>query len=234
MVVDYVRVYQKPYGRNDTIAPGRIYNPRVLKTTGNSLAVAWNPVSDNRLVRNYIVRVNGLVAGAPSVPAIYLDNLTPETSYQIQIEAVDFNQNISLPVVLEATTAGYPTINERIEAEDYIAQEGVQFESTTDSGGGFNAGWLNVGDYLEYQINVPAAGNYRLMLRVASKDTSGQLALLSNNVEKTTVDLPITGDWQTWQSVTSSTFSLNEGVQTLRLRVNREGFNLNYFEIQSI
>lgn len=234
MIVDYVRVYQMPYGRNDVTPPGRIYNPRVLKTTGNSLAVAWNPVTDNRLVRNYIVRVNGEVAGAPSVPAIYLDNLTPETTYQIQIEAVDFNLNISNPVILEATTSGYPSVNERIEAEDYIAQEGVQFESTSDVGGGENAGWLNPGDYLEYQINVPTTGNYRLSLRVASKDSSGQLTLLSDNVEKTTMDLPITGDWQAWQTVNSSSFTLNEGVQTLRLRVDRQGFNLNYFEIQSL
>jgi hypothetical protein len=233
MVVDYVRVYQKPYGLNDTVAPGRIYNPRILKTTGNSLAVAWNPTTDNRLVRNYIVRVNGQVAGAPSVPAIYLDNLTPETTYQIQIEAVDFNQNLSLPVILEATTAGYPTINERIEAENYIAQEGVRFESTTDTGGGFNAGWFDVNDYLDYQVNIPTSGTYTFDLRIASNENQGAIDILVDNQLKTTVTLPITGGWQNWQTVSSQAIQLEAGVQTIRLRTKQSGYNLNYFTIRA-
>ena len=233
MVVDYVRVYQKPYGENDTIDPTSVTTPVIEKATSNTLALSWDPSSDNRQVRNYIVRVNGLVHSAPSVPAVYLDDLDPETTYDIQITAVDFNQNLSAPFAFEATTLGYPTINQRIEAEAYNNQSGVQFETTTDIGGGENAGWLDTNDYLEYIVNIPSNGNYQLQARVAAQSASGQLQVLANNQSKVTMDLPITNGWQTWQTTTSTSFSLNAGLNTIRLRVVRSGFNLNYFQLIS-
>ena len=234
MVVDYVRVFQKPYGENDTDEPSTIANPIVQKTTSNSLALSWDRAQDNRMVRNYIVRVNGQVHSAPSVPAVYIDDLMPDTTYSIQIVAVDFNQNLSFPVTFEASTDGYPSVNERIEAEAYVTQSGAQFQSTTDVGGGENAGWLDVGDYLEYLIDVPTTGNYRLDARVASESASGQLTLLANNQVKTTLDLPITGGWQTWQTAQSNSFELTAGLNTIRLRVARDGFNLNYFQLTTV
>jgi hypothetical protein len=206
----------------------------VQKSTGNSLALSWDRASDNRLVRNYIVRVDGAVHSAPSVPAVYIADLEPNETYSIQISAVDFNQNISAPLVFDASTLGYPSVNERIEAEAYVSQSGVQFQTPTDVGGGDNAGWINVGDYLEYIVDVPTTGNYRFDARVAGESRSGQLALLANSQLKTTLDIPITGGWQTWQSVSSNTFQLQAGLNTIRLRVERDGFNLNYFQITSV
>lgn len=126
---------------------------------------------------------------------------------------------------------GYPTINQRIEAEAYTNQVGVQFQTTTDLGGGENAGWLDTNDYLEYVVNIPTTGNYQLQARVAAQSASGQLQVLANNQSKVTMDLPITNGWQTWQTTTSSSFSPNAGLNTIRLRVTRPGFNLNYFQL---
>jgi len=39
--------------------------------------------------------------------------------------------------------------------------EDVAFRPKTDIGGRFNAGWIESGDWLEYTINVPAAGTYQ-------------------------------------------------------------------------
>jgi hypothetical protein len=183
------------------------------------------------MVKEYIVRMNGVIRSRTSVPAVYLANLLPDMTYDIQITAIDFNNNLSTTVVFSATTGGYATVGDRIEAEAYLAQEGVRFESTTDIGGGDNAGWFNVGDYLEYGLQIPNQGSYRLELRVAGNTASGQIQLTANQQSKTVMDLPITGGWQSWQTVTSDAFTLNEGLNTLRLTALREGFNLNYFRI---
>jgi beta-glucanase (GH16 family) len=231
MVVDHVRVYQKPYGEGDTTDPTAIQDPMVQHRTANSVAISWKPASDNRKVKEYTVRVNGALYATASVPAIYIDGLTPETNYQIDVIAVDFNNNLSPSFTFTATTAGYPTINERIEAEAYTSQSGVQFQSTTDFGGGDNAGWFDAGDYLEYLVQVPTSGQYQLEARIAGLDASGQFSLSANQVSKISIDTPITGGWQSWQTITSSPFSLSEGLNTIRLQVTRPGFNLNYFRI---
>ena len=36
---------------------------------------------------------------------------------------------------------------------------------TTDTGGGYNIGYVQAGEYLDYTVNVASAGNYRLELR---------------------------------------------------------------------
>ena len=44
----------------------------------------------------------------------------------------------------------------------------VDIEATTDSGGGYNVGWFDAGEWLEYTVNVPSAGDYTLTARVAT------------------------------------------------------------------
>ena len=52
-----------------------------------------------------------------------------------------------------------------IQAEDFSAQRGVQTQVTTDVDGGENVGWIENGDYTEYLIDVPSAGNYTIAVR---------------------------------------------------------------------
>jgi beta-glucanase (GH16 family) len=232
MTVDYVRVYQKDYAQGDDLDPSAVREHSIEKLTGNTIAIQWNKSVDNRAVKSYMVRANGEVIGTPSVNALYITNLTPETLYNFTITAVDFNNNLSYPYAFSLQTLGYPSINQRIEAEAYTSQSGVEFQTTSDTGGGSNAGWLDRDDYLEYLISIPLEGSYTLSARVASQSAAGQLAILADNSLKTTMTLPITGGWQTWQTATSTPFTLPAGVVRLSLRVAAPGFNLNYLTIQ--
>ena len=233
MTVDYVRVYQKAYAQGDMISPSAVDGHLIEKISGNTIALRWNKALDNRGVKSYIVRANGQIVGNTSVNALYIPNLTPETLYDITIEAIDFNQNVSLPYAFSIRTLGYPTINQRIEAEAFTSQQGVQFQTTTDIGGGSNAGWLDRNDYLEYMLNIPTEGSYTLSARIAS-ESAGQLTVLANDSVKTTITLPVTGGWQVWQTTTSSSFTLPAGVVRIRLRVDTAGFNLNYWTLQPV
>ena len=44
-----------------------------------------------------------------------------------------------------------------VQAEAYCRVSGIQVETTTDTGGGLNAGYMDTGVRLEYDIEVPAA-----------------------------------------------------------------------------
>jgi hypothetical protein len=47
----------------------------------------------------------------------------------------------------------------KIEAESYLWMSGIQTETTTDTGGGLNVGWIDAGDWMSFGVTVPAAGN---------------------------------------------------------------------------
>ncbi len=122
----------------------------------------------------------------------------------------------------------------RIQAEDYTTHEGIQLETTTDAGGGQNIGFLDVGDYADYDVFIPQAGSYRITYRNASEGGSGavRLSLIDENNQEITIDetsFSSTGGWQTWFS-TESNVSLPSGRFTMRLTITQPLFNINWMD----
>src|SRR5690606_2363668 len=83
----------------------------------------------------------------------------------------------NLPAKPELPASPAPTIPEdaelvvvpsRIEAESaYEYSSGIDTEATSDVGGGLNIGWTSNGSWLDYYIDVPAAGVYDVNFRHA-------------------------------------------------------------------
>lgn len=121
-----------------------------------------------------------------------------------------------------------------IQVEDFDVMVGMALEDTTDEGGGQNLGYTDAGDYADYSIFVPATGAYGIKFRVASLFSEGQIGLYTvdeNDVETELIVLatPITGGWQTWETVADN-LTIEEGVHTLRMKVVAGGFNFNWME----
>jgi hypothetical protein len=83
---------------------------------------------------------------------------------------------------------------------------------------------------MDYVINVPAAGSYRLDFRVASTVSTGVLELRKGSTVLTSVSIPNTGGAQVWQTVSASA-TLSAGSQTLRVYGKAGTFSLNWFEL---
>jgi endonuclease/exonuclease/phosphatase family metal-dependent hydrolase len=106
---------------------------------------------------------------------------------------------------------------------------GVDLEACAE--GGYDVGWTTAGEWLNYTITVPSAGNYTVGLRVAS-GSGGTVHVGFNgasNVSKS-VAIPSTGGWQTWTTV-NVTVALGAGVQQMTVRFDTGGVNLNYVKI---
>ncbi|MDC0172872.1 family 16 glycosylhydrolase, partial [Gammaproteobacteria bacterium] len=116
-----------------------------------------------------------------------------------------------------------------VEAENYTNMLGIQIETTTDTGGGSNIGYIDSGDWVEYSLDVANAGSYLMEYRLASKNGSDGFQTLIDGVQIDTQSVPNTGDWQSWIT-NSATVNLSAGEQTLRLNAIGNEWNLNWIK----
>jgi hypothetical protein len=125
-----------------------------------------------------------------------------------------------------------------IQAENYATMYGIQTETTTDTGGGQNVGWIDTGDYMTYTVNVATAGTYSINFRVAGWSTTGRISIQNAaNTTLTSANVPNggTGAYQVWSTVAGEgNFTLSAGVQTIRIYATGSPWNLNWFEIKSV
>ncbi|TXK84372.1 glycosyl hydrolase family 18 protein [Paenibacillus sp. N3.4] len=116
----------------------------------------------------------------------------------------------------------------KIEAENYSAMFGVVNETTTDTGGGLNVGYIDAGDWMNYKVNVQTAGSYKVEFRVASPVTGGQFQIKNDSgTVMASLTIPNTGGYQTWQTVNTN-ITLPVGSQTLRVYLVNGEPNLNW------
>jgi hypothetical protein len=123
---------------------------------------------------------------------------------------------------------GYSVSSVNGNANGYRA-DGVDLETTSDTGGGYDVGWTAGGQWLRYTVNVAAAGTYTLSARVAAPGAVGDalhLANASGTNLSGNLDIPATGDWQIWATVTAQ-LTLPAGQQVLTLDEDNGGWNLN-------
>jgi beta-glucosidase len=113
----------------------------------------------------------------------------------------------------------------------------VGIEAATDTGGGYDVGYLNGGEWLEYTVNVPdPEAIYSISVRVASLSGGGQLRVRLDGAVLGTIQVPNTGGWQNWQTVTLPNVPLpgGAGSKALRLEVLSPGFNINWIELDRV
>ncbi|WP_262707745.1 carbohydrate-binding protein [Larkinella knui] len=121
----------------------------------------------------------------------------------------------------------------KIEAENYSGMNGIQTETTSDVGGGLNVGRIDDNDWLDYNINVASAGAYAFNFRVAKQYGDGKIEVrTAAGAVLTTVDIPYTGGWQSFSTV-SGTATLPAGNQILRIYAVKGDWNFNWVDVQS-
>jgi len=218
-----------------------------------SLTIVFNHPITNQSLSNdlFQVKVNNNIRTIESVEVnsennrSVIINLSEYLFYQDQIK-VSYDGSI-ITSVYNSTLDSFEDllvdnnlqtrflIPSKIQAEDFNYQYGLQTENTSDIGGGLNIGYTDAGDYADYLVYISDSGNYNLNLRTAAAYNSGKVEflLLNNNstASISTVDLPVTGGWQSWQTTTTET-TLNAGVYSLKMKVLESGFNINWFEFE--
>ena len=118
----------------------------------------------------------------------------------------------------------------KVEAECFSTQDGVQVETTTDTGGGQNVGYVDAFDSMTYVVDVPSTSNYLLSYRIASQAGSDPgFRVFIDNTYSDLFSVPSTGGFQSWQTLQGRVVSLNSGVHVIRFDAASEEMNLNWF-----
>jgi beta-glucanase (GH16 family) len=121
----------------------------------------------------------------------------------------------------------------RVLATDLDDGPGVVIQQSENSEVSHNLTSIESGDFAEFVLDVPQAGQYTVSASVASESASAQFGLqaIETSSSITGVDVPQTGGQQTWQSVEAGTLNLQQGLNTLRLSTTTGGFNVAYLDI---
>lgn len=140
----------------------------------------------------------------------------------IEAEAYDYGGN----------GIGYYDLTSGNEGGQFRTDD-VDIESNSDQSEGYNVGWFEMGEWLQFSIDVQFDGDYELQLRTAS-EVEGQAYIEIDQVKVgESFNIESTGGWKIWQSTAAQTYSLTKGEHTLRLIMESGGFNLNYLEFSS-
>ncbi|MEN3541295.1 glycoside hydrolase family 16 protein [Microbispora sp. ZYX-F-249] len=126
-----------------------------------------------------------------------------------------------------------------IQAEAYQAQSGTQTETTQDSGGGQNVGYISNGDWLRYDgVDFGSTAARQFRARVASGAAAGVSGLVQVRLDSPTAtpigDFAVgnTGGWQTWTTIPAN-IAPTTGTHTVYLTFSSgqpaDFVNLNWF-----
>ena len=174
---------------------------------------------------------------------------------RVVLDTGGYNVNwISFATTGEGPYGGTPwAIPGKIEAENYdiggqnvayydttpgntpgkYRTDDVDIETTADTGGGFDVGYVATGEWLKYTVNVQSSGTRTLTLRVATLNTGKTMHVEMDGANISgTVTIPNTGGWQTWATVSVTTSSLSAGQHVLRIFFDTDACNLNWINLQ--
>src|SRR5262249_32663920 len=154
------------------------------------------------------------VVGLPSGNSPFINNSSGFTatvnsnSWQVSAQEAPFRGTAtSIPGTLQAEDydLGGEAIGYNVTSingtGNFYRPDGVDLETPSDLGGGFDLGWTASGQWFRYTVNVASAGVYTVSFRVAAPNAVFDAFHRSNSLGAELsgpVSIPATGGWQTW------------------------------------
>jgi hypothetical protein len=161
--------------------------------------------------------------GGCGAPALAVGNPYGGTAWPVPgvIQAEDFDEG--------GQGEAYDDRNTINSGGEY-RNEGVDIELT--EGGGYDVGWIKTNEWMQYTINVEAAGDYQFAFRVAARSSQGRIRIDVDSQEVASgIIFPPTGGWQTWSTVYAGPIALEAGPQVMRISIDAGGFNFDQMEV---
>lgn len=152
------------------------------------------------------------------------------------LNAVDYDLGRSGYAYHDADSANYRVATGKNTAWNrgrMYRNDGVDIDTCNDSfSNGYCVSHTEVGEWLQYTINVSEAGMYDISFRTTAKDSAGKLQLQVGDKIIGDVKLPLTKDDQYWTTTTIRKVALIKGTNKLRVTILNGGFRFSSIQIQ--
>jgi len=177
-----------------------------------------------------------------SIALIAYNGTTASQTFNVQWGTESFSY--TLPATAAATFTWNGTVSgtvpsvaatAQIQGSSFSSESGLQTEGTGDSTGDYDLGYLTQGSYTEYEGVDFGAGVSQVSVRTASGGNGGTATFYLDSMTSSpiaTVNLPVTGGWQTWTTV-NGTVTGASGVHKLYVVFNGTTSsiaNVNWFQ----
>ena len=116
-----------------------------------------------------------------------------------------------------------------------LRSDGVDIEVCNDTNApsnGYNVGWTDDGEWMQYSLSVDSLASYNLNVRHASGGSGSKVHLEVNGTDVSgSLTLPATGGWQTWKTAVFPNIIIPSGDVKLKFVFDRGGSNVNFFHL---
>jgi len=200
----------------------------------NALVAAWLPGTEGQGVADVLFNV---ASPTGKLPVTWMSSASQQPINDGDGKAALFPYGFGLTYGTPPTP---PSAFSLTQAENYNAQFGTQLETTSDTGGGQNVGWIAPGDWLAYDLDFGATSPGSVTTRIASGATaSGTIQYrLDSTTGPVIASVPVsnTGGWQSWISATSTLSASVTGIHRVYITFTGTGgdfTNINHFQFQT-
>jgi beta-glucosidase len=196
----------------------------------SGLVAAWLPGTEGQGVADVLF---GVAQPTGKLPMTWMNSVSQQPINDGDGKTPLFPFGFGLSYGAPTTRDAYSTI----EAESFTSQSGIQTETTTDTGGGQNVGFIAPGDSITYAgIDFGSTPARQVITRRASGASfTGTVQYRLDSATGpviASVAISNTGGWQTWGSVTTNLASSVTGVHNVVITFTGSGgefVNLNWF-----
>ena len=200
----------------------------------NALVAAWLPGTEGQGVADVLFNV---VSPTGKLPMTWMSSASQQPINDGDGKAPLFAYGFGLSYGTAQPPRSALTL---IQAESYDAQSGTQLETTSDTGGGQDVGFIAPGDSLAYDLDFGTASPGTVTTRIASGATvTGTIQYrLDSTTGPIIASVPVsnTGGWQTWTSANTTLSGSATGVHRLFMTFTGTGgdfVNINHFQFQA-
>ena len=115
-----------------------------------------------------------------------------------------------------------------------MRNDGVDIEACTDKvTNGFQVSFIEDKEWLQFTAEVKKEGSFDVEIRYSSEKAGGKLYLEQDNLKiSESIDLPASGGFNTWKTVTLKNVALKQGVNKIRVNFEGGSFNINFLEFK--
>jgi beta-glucosidase len=203
-------------------------------TNWNALVAAWLPGTEGQGVADVLF---GVVQPTGKLPMTWMSSASQQPINNGDGKTPLFPYGFGLGYTSNPPPSAYSVV----QAEAFNAQSGTQTETTSDTGGGQDVGFITPGDSLAYDLDFGGTSPGSVTTRLASGATgSGTIQYrLDSTTGPVIATVPVspTGGWQTWRSTSATLSGSVTGVRRVYLTftgtAGADLVNLNWLQFSS-